>query len=520
MEALMQRALTRHAWLTAFGMIAILLGCNRSKSDSGRETGAVGTEDAGKDPAGTGTAARGKIPVSTESEEARRLYAQGLERFDQVRSHDARQLFDQAVAKDPDFAMAHYQLAINAPSPKEFRAHLDRAVALSAKATEGERLLILSLEAGANADPEKGTEYLKQAVEKYPQDERAHLFLGFNYAGRQEYENAIDEYKKAIEVNPGFAPAYNLLGYAYSPLRNYAEAEKAFKKYIELVPNDPNPYDSYAELLLKTGRFDESIAQYRKALSIDPHFVGSYFGIAGDLMYQGKHDQAIAEAEKLDRAARDDGERRFALLTKAIVYVDQGKSELALQEMQKRYDMAARSNDAAAMAADAVAIGNILLNAGKPDEAMKRYEQALGLRQKSALPEEVKEDAKLAHHYSAGRVALKKNDLATAKAEAATYLNGATAKKNEARVREAHGLVGMIALKEKRFDQAIAELNQADQENPYVLYKSGVAYQGKGDQSKAAEMFKRAAESYTTPSLDYAFIRAKAKQPAAPRSTS
>ena len=78
----------------------------------------------------------------------------------------------------------------------------------------------------------------------------------------------------------------------------------------------------------------------------------------------------------------------------------------------------------------------------------------------------------------------------------------------------------MISLKEKKFDEAISHLGQADQQNPYVLYKIAVAYQGKGDQGKATEMFKQAAESYNLPSLDYAFIRAKAKQPAAAQPTS
>jgi len=53
-----------------------------------------------------------------------------------------------------------------------------------------------------------------------------------------------------------------------------------------------------------------------------------------------------------------------------------------------------------------------------------------------------------------------------------------------------------------------------------VLYVVALAYQGKGDKQKAYEMFKQAAESYTLPTLNYAFIRAKAKQQSAAKSTS
>jgi tetratricopeptide (TPR) repeat protein len=514
----MHSAFTRpRFWLTACGAVLLLVGCKAR--DNARESGAVAAEDTGE--VSTGKTSAGKMPVTTKSEEARKLYDRGLAFADQLRAHDARQVFQQAVAKDPDFAMAHYRLALSSPTPKEFRAHLDQAVALSGNASEGERLTILALQAGANAEPAKSLEYAKQAAAKYPEDARAHTTLGNSYFfGQQDFEKARGELQKAIDVDPNFSPAYNMLGYSQRSLGNYPEAESAFKKYIELVPNDPNPYDSYAELLMKTGRFDESIAQYRKALSIDPHFGGSYFGIASDLMFQGKHDQAIAEAQRMDRAARNDGERRFAMFTRTVVYADQGKTDQALKEMQKQYDLGAKIGDTAAMAGDAESMGDILLNAGKPDEARKRYEQALSLLEKSGLSSEVKEDAELAHHYNLGRVALKKNDLATAKAEAATYLKGATAKQNPNRIRQAHQLAGKIALKEKKYDQALAELDQANQLDPSVLYVIALAHQGKGDKAKASEMFKQAAESYTLPTLGYAFIRAKAKQQAAPGPTS
>jgi tetratricopeptide (TPR) repeat protein len=512
----MENSRTLRTWLALGGLTSILLGCDRTKTDNPRETGAV-TQDS----LDLGTATKGQVPLTTKSAEVRKLYERGLALSDQLRAHDARQVFQEAAVKDPEFAMVHYQLALNSPSAKEFRAHLDQAVALADKASEGERLLILSLQAGADANPSKSFEYAREVAAKYPDDPRAHTTLGNSYFfGRQDYERARDELQKAIDVDPDFSPAYNMLGYSQRFLGNYPEAEAAFKKYIQLVPNDPNPYDSYAELLMKTGRFDESIAQYRKALSIDPHFMGSYFGIAGDLLFQNKHDQAIAETRKMERGARNDGDRRFAMFARTVVYVDQGKTDQAIAEMQGQYELGARIGDTAAMAGDLVQMGDVLLNAGRVDEAGKRYEQALSLQEKSGASSEVKEDAKLAHHYDLGRVALAKNDVKTARAEAATYLSGAEAKQNPARIRQAHELAGMIAIKAKQFDQAIRELEQANQQDPYVLHGLALAYQGKGDQSKAAEHFKQAAEMYTLPTLNYAFIRGKAKQQAKSQSTS
>ena len=501
----MRSVFTRsNIWLTLGGAVLILSGCDRAKSDDVRETGAVTTAN------------RGKVPVSTTSEEARKLHAEGLKFADQLRPHEARQLFEKAVAKDPKFAMAHYDLAGTSPNAKATTEHLNHAVALSENASDGERLSILAFKANNDGDPAKWVDYSRQVTAAYPEDARAHANLGNAYFfGRQDYEKAREELQNAIEIDPNFAPAYNMLGYSHSALGNYPEAEKAFKQYIVLVPNDPNPYDSYAELLMKTGKFDESLAQYRKALSIDPHFVGSHFGIAANLLYQGKHDQAIAQAQKLEAAAQNDSDRRLALLTKALVHADQGKTDAALNEIQKRYALAAKAGDTTTMSGDAETMGVILINAGRPNEAAKRFEEALSLMAKSSRSQEVKDNAALRHHHNLGLVALAKKDWASAKTHAAAYLDGAKAKDNEFQTREAHKLAGKIAKAEKNYDQAIAELAQADQLDPSVLYATAAAYEGKGDQAKATELRRQAAELYTLPTLNHVFMRAKARKVAA-----
>jgi tetratricopeptide (TPR) repeat protein len=462
-----------------------------------------------QDHAGAGVI---KIPVTTEVTEARQEYLKGRALGENLRAHDSREVLQRAVAKDPNFALGHYSLALNSPTAKEFFSHLNQAVTLSGKASEGERLMILGLQAGANADTDKQRRYYEQLVEAYPQDERAHFLLGNNYFGQQDYPGALREYQKSVEIAPDFAPAYNLLGYAYRQAERYEDAEKAFKKYIELIPNDPNPYDSYAELLMRMGRFDESIAMYRKALAADPNFAPSYIGIASNLTYQRKYDAARAEASKLQRVARNDADRRNALFATAISYADEGKLDQALAELKKQYAVAEKINDAAAMAGDAVAMGDLRLEAGKPDEARTQYDKALRLQLDSDLSAEVKEDAKLVHHYNLGRVAVHSKDLAGARKHAETFMQGATAKKNAAEIRQAHELAGSIALKEKQFDQAIAHLGKANQQDPYVLYRMGKAYKGKGEQAKAGELFQRAARHTTLPTLNHAFVRAKAQK--------
>jgi tetratricopeptide (TPR) repeat protein len=490
--------------VTATTLISALAACSAKQADS-----APVTTDAAAAPATP--ASTDKIPVTTASAEAKTHYLQGRALSDQLRVHDAHVEFAQAAALDPTFAMAHYNLALCSSTAKEFFDEVTKAVALIDKASDGERLMILALQAGANADPQKSQQYAEQLVAKYPGDERAHFTLGNAYFGRQNYEPAIREFKRAIEINPSYSPAYNSLGYAYRPVGNNADAEVAFKKYIELVPNDPNPYDSYAELLMKTGRFDESIVQYRKALSIDPHFSSSHLGIAADHMFQDNTDQAIAEARVLYDNARDDADRRNAEFEQVMIYVDAGQTAKALAHMNAEHAIAERIADTANMAADNVAMGDILLDAGRPDEAHTHYERSKSLILASSATPDVKADAKLAYDYDLSRVALAKGNIATAKALSADYLAGAQARHNDFRIRQAHTLAASIAIAEKQYDAAIADLSESNQQNPYVLYLTGLAYQGKGDAAKAKENFGWAANMDVLPSLQYVFIRKKAR---------
>ncbi|MGH7581063.1 MAG: tetratricopeptide repeat protein [Gemmatimonadales bacterium] len=451
----------------------------------------------------------GKVPISTASAEAKADFLKGRTLAENLRAHESREFMFRAIGKDPDFAMAHLNLANSAPTGTEFFEHLGHAVSLAEKASPGERLIIQAAQAGANADPAKTLELLQKLVADYPRDERAHFQLGTTYFGRQDYPRAIEEFRRAISIAPDYTPAYNILGYAYRFEGRYGEAEQAFKKYIELIPDDPNPYDSYAELLMKMGRFDESIVQYRKALEQNPQFAPSFIGISTNLMFQGKYDASRAQAGKLYAGARNDGEKRAAMFQNTVTYVEEGKFDQALAELDKQYALGEATGDAAGMAGDAVFMGNVLLEAGKPAEAMKKFEQAVEVTQASQLDPEIKENSKVLHRFNAARVAIATKDLATAKREGDAFMQASQAAQNPFQIRLGHEIAGRIALVEKSYDAALTHLAQANLQDPYNLYRQGLAYEGKGDGAKAREMFKRAAEFNQLPTLNSAFVRAK-----------
>ena len=191
--------------LTACGLIAASAGC-RSK-DSGTETASRQASDS----VDAAAERDDEVAITTGSDEARTLYLRGRALSEQLRTHDARKLFEQAAAKDPTFALVHYDLAIISPTPKEFLEHLNKAVTLSGKASEGERLMILALQAGSNGDSKKSLEHTEELAAKYPRDARAQTLLGFAYSTQQEFDKAVSTADEGDGARPellaGLQPA-------------------------------------------------------------------------------------------------------------------------------------------------------------------------------------------------------------------------------------------------------------------------------------------------------------------------
>jgi tetratricopeptide (TPR) repeat protein len=453
--------------------------------------------------------ATGKIPVSTSSDEARQLYLKGRDLAEKLRATDARKYFEQAAARDPSFALAHLGLANTSGTTKDFIESTTRAAALAGQASEGERHMVLAVEAGMKGDPAGVLSHYTELVKLFPSDERAHTLLANNFFGRQDYPSAVTHFVKATTINPSFSQPYNQLGYAYRFLEQYDKAEQAFKKYTELIPDDPNPYDSYAELLMKIGRFDESIAMYGKALAIDPNFVASHIGIGNNYLAQAQTEKARASFTKLASVARTTGERRQARFWMAASYVYDGATDKAIAELKGEYALAEAEHDGASMSADLTLMGDVLREAGRPDEALAKYNEALATIEKATVPEEVKAATRRNHLFEQARVAVAKNDIAGARARAAEYTQQVEPKKRPFEIRQQHELAGMIALAEKQYAAAVKELGQASLRDPRVLYLTALAHKGAGDTAKAAAMAAKAAK-FNELSFNSAYVKAKA----------
>ncbi len=455
----------------------------------------------------------GKIPVTTSSAPARALYLEGRALNEKLQPHDAHQRFAEAFALDSGFALAAYGLAATAATARDGAVHLARALTLAVTASAGERLLIQSLHARRSGDPDAARQVAESLVALYPGDERAHWTLANALAAQQQYDRAIAEFRAAIAIEPQYALAYNQLGYAYRAAGRLSAAEDAFAQYVRLVPDDPNPYDSYAELLLLLGRFDESIAQYRKALRLDAHFAGAFTGITAGQMLAGRHDDAIATSELQLAEARDDGERRTALLNLAMVHIDRGATAKALDAMAKREALARAIADTVNLAADGAIIAEILLHAGQPAAAASRFAAAHALLAASSVSAEQKADDALAALYDEGRVAVAHAAtdpaaLAVARARALAYATGAEARKNDARQRQAQELHAAVSLAMAAPDEALSALDRADQQIPAVWLARSRAFAARGDRAAADAARVKARDMNILPTLAYVFTRA------------
>lgn len=457
-------------------------------------------------------AENGKIPITTSSEKAKSDFLKGRDLAEKLRVQDSMQYFQSAIKADPNFALAHLQLSFAEPNGRSFIEDLNKAVSLSDKASQGEKLWILSVQAGANGLPSKQGEYLESLTSTYPNDERAHNLLGTYYFGLQQYDKAIQQYEKAVSINQDFTPAYNLLGYSYRFKGQFDKSEQAFRKYIDLIPNDPNPYDSFAELLMKTGRYDESIENYKKALKLNQNFTNSYVGISDNLNFKGDYQNARAELDKLLQVARNDGERRTAIFAKAVSYLSEGNHQGALQELDKQLALAKKMNDPAGVNGDLNTMGLVLLEKNQTKEAQSKFDEGLKAVTSSNQSAEIKRVAERTHFFLSAQAALQSNDLKSAEWNQSELQKQAEAEKNAFATSLAHELAGRIAFQKKDYDGAIKELNQSNLQDPYNLYRLGLVYRAKKDEKNAQSMFEKAANFNGLNNLNYAFVRDKAKQ--------
>jgi tetratricopeptide (TPR) repeat protein len=234
-------------------------------------------------------------------------------------------------------------------------------------------------------------------------------------------------------------------------------------------------------------------------------------GIGNDYVFMGQGEKARASFATIAARARNDGERRTAHLWTAASYLHEGATDKALAELGKLADIARAGDDLAALSGDLNQMGDVLREAGRLDEALAKYRESVETMEKADVHADVKEGTRRNFLFEQGRVALARKDVAQAKQKADAYAKQVAVRAIPFEVRQQHELQGLIALEEKRPADAVAELQQANQQDPRILYLTALALQARGDAQKAREAAGKAA-AFNGLSFNYGFVREKAKK--------
>ena len=191
--------------------------------------------------------------------------------------------FEQAIARDPNYALAYAGLA--------------SAYILSPFYTGADRR-----EAGS-----KAKEAALKALRLDPNVAEAHAALGkVLFFSEIDLAGATREYKRAIELKPNDADAHHWFSNdSLAALGQFDEAIAEGKRSVELDPLSVVINADLGETFFYARRFDESVAQLRKTLEIDPTSFYAHYNLGIALQAKGDLSGAITEYEKAKQLSGD-----------------------------------------------------------------------------------------------------------------------------------------------------------------------------------------------------------------------
>ncbi len=178
------------------------------------------------------------------------LFEEGIDLYDQKKYAESVAKFEEFIGKNPTV----YQININIGNCYREMGEYDKAIEAFNKVLEKIKEEKESIEgdesaAGALAgigetyfrqgDLEKASEYLKQAVDIFPEDETLAFNVGEIYFKQGETDKAIEYFLLSVKIKESWAPPHRQLGYAYLNKGKYKLAVDSLKKFVELAPDDP-----------------------------------------------------------------------------------------------------------------------------------------------------------------------------------------------------------------------------------------------------------------------------------------
>ena len=249
-------------------------------------------------------APRGSVAdATTHSVTAYRLYEEGRRSYYLGDIPAAGRLFNAALVEDSSFAMAAYFSALATRSSRgEYLRRLRRAVALAARASDRERLIIEGGWAEANNSPALRAIAETLAV-RYPAEVEGHYYLGRALVNGGEFVAAIAPLRR-VEVMDSMSlkgrdarcaacDALLQQSVSYMLADSMGAAERVTRRWIASRPAGWLAHAQLGRILSGLGRADEALAEFRAAAKLDT--AGTHWEPTTSLLIRtGQFDKADA----------------------------------------------------------------------------------------------------------------------------------------------------------------------------------------------------------------------------------
>src|SRR5262249_29405766 len=181
----------------------------------------------------------------TADPEAYQLYLKGRyqwERRTQDSLEKSRQYFQQAIERDPNYAMAYVGLA-------------DYYIVLPDYAPVPN-----------NASPPKALEAAKKALAIDDSLAEAHAAVAGAFQASFQWDNAVREFRRALELNPNDGNTHQWLGLTLSWMGQPDDAIAELKRAVELDPLNLKYNSNLAQTYRNARRYDLAVQQHQRTL--------------------------------------------------------------------------------------------------------------------------------------------------------------------------------------------------------------------------------------------------------------
>ncbi len=160
------------------------------------------------------------------------------------------------------------------------------------------------------------------------------LLPEYNAATTEEsFPKAKVAAQKALEIDGELAEAYTSLAYTQAFFEwDWPGAEQSFKRAIDLNPNYATTHQWYAEFLTDMGRFDEAHVQLDRATQIDPVSPIIASAVEASFYDQRKYDDAIAAGRKCIEL---DANFAYCYVSLGFAYEQKGMNAEAVDSIAK-----------------------------------------------------------------------------------------------------------------------------------------------------------------------------------------